>query len=88
MDEPAPQLSEADPRFSDGFKDFVHACLVKDYDRRPRYQALLDHPFLVDYRSNTDKYQEPILRFVRKVSHTQLLVVFLPPNIRDLSTNL
>ncbi|BET01043.1 mitogen-activated protein kinase kinase [Nesidiocoris tenuis] len=39
--------------FSPEFHAFVEACLRKDYHQRPKYNKLLDHPFLLRY---TTKY--------------------------------
>ena len=32
--------------FSEEFKDFVKCCLTKDFKHRPKYDQLLEHPFL------------------------------------------
>lgn len=41
---PAPRLS--DPRFSLNFINFVNTCLTKEDRNRPKYNKLLEHPFI------------------------------------------
>lgn len=41
---PAPRLEGS--QYSRDFRDFVAACLVKDYDRRPTAKELLQHRFI------------------------------------------
>lgn len=45
LDSDPPCLPE-DQGFSENFKDFVKRCLTKDYKQRPKYNQLLEHPFL------------------------------------------
>ena len=44
----APQLTG--DQFSDKFKSFVNQCLTKDVKKRPKYNLLLQHPFVQHYR--------------------------------------
>uniref|UniRef100_A0A0A9Y5T8 mitogen-activated protein kinase kinase n=3 Tax=Lygus hesperus TaxID=30085 RepID=A0A0A9Y5T8_LYGHE len=37
--------------FSPEFHSFIEACLRKDYHQRPKYNKLLEHPFLLRYTS-------------------------------------
>jgi len=54
MHEPSPSLPP-NQGFSDEFQSFVNACLQKDLQYRPKFQALLEHPFLCRYeREMTD----------------------------------
>ncbi|KAG5678950.1 hypothetical protein PVAND_008569 [Polypedilum vanderplanki] len=45
LDSEPPSLPD-DQGFSEDFKDFVKRCLTKDYKQRPKYNQLLEHPFL------------------------------------------
>ncbi|XP_070499097.1 dual specificity mitogen-activated protein kinase kinase hemipterous-like isoform X2 [Chironomus tepperi] len=45
LDSDPPCLPD-DQGFSEDFKDFVKRCLTKDYKQRPKYNQLLEHPFL------------------------------------------
>ena len=45
LDSDPPSLPD-DQGFSEDFKDFVKQCLTKDYKQRPKYNQLLEHPFL------------------------------------------
>lgn len=47
-----PRLPETGPaaaRFSPAFRDFVVKCLVKEVDKRPNFQQLLQHEFLANF---------------------------------------
>lgn len=48
MNDPAPTLP-GNLDFSDGFQSFVKVCLEKDLNKRPKFDVLLEHPFLVRY---------------------------------------
>mgnify|MGYP003449268990 FL=1 len=50
LDSDPPCLPD-DQGFSEEFKDFVKRCLTKDFRYRPKYDQLLEHPFL-----NSPKY--------------------------------
>lgn len=50
LDQPAPTL-EGD-QFSEMFKSFVNQCLTKDVNSRPKYNILLQHPFVKYYSEN------------------------------------
>lgn len=57
VDGPPPKLPG--DRFSDEARKFVELCLQKVPERRPSYASLLEHPWLVKYRSenvNMDDY--------------------------------
>ncbi|KAI5734875.1 hypothetical protein M8J77_011493 [Diaphorina citri] len=48
----APPCLPNDPvRFSAEFQNFVSLCLTKDYQHRPKYRKLLEHPFLRRYEN-------------------------------------
>ena len=49
INSPAPQLKVEDG-FSDKFIDFVRICLIKNVDERPKYDRLLQHPFIKHYQ--------------------------------------
>ncbi|ESN98030.1 hypothetical protein HELRODRAFT_101835 [Helobdella robusta] len=49
LDEPSPQLSGDDARFSPAFISFVNVCLIKDYSQRPKYNQLIREPFIMRY---------------------------------------
>ena len=44
----APQL--VGDHFTDKFKSFVNQCLTKDVKKRPKYNILLQHPFVQHYK--------------------------------------
>ncbi|CAL4217405.1 unnamed protein product, partial [Meganyctiphanes norvegica] len=50
MDDP-PRLPPG--AFSSDFDNFIEQVLVKDYQQRPNYQRLLEHPFISNYSSDT-----------------------------------
>ncbi|KAI6239137.1 BMA-SEK-1, isoform b [Aphelenchoides fujianensis] len=50
--EPPPQIDPA-KGYSADMHDFVSKCLIKNYRERPKYDSLLQHPFLVNARSNS-----------------------------------
>ena len=41
--------------FSTEFRSFVRDCLLKNHKERPKYKKLLEHPFIVKYRSVEDR---------------------------------
>lgn len=45
----APALPDDIP-YSEAFKQFIRSCLKKDQNERPKYQMLLEDPFLLDYK--------------------------------------
>ncbi|GMH91607.1 hypothetical protein TrVE_jg5546 [Triparma verrucosa] len=49
-DEP-PKLPEDEDKWSDGFRDFLRLCMLKDEKERPTVEDLLKHPFIT--RSNS-----------------------------------
>lgn len=49
QDEP-PSLPD-DGTFSPEFCSFVRQCLTKDYNKRPKYKKLLEHPFIKRYET-------------------------------------
>ncbi|XP_049273028.1 dual specificity mitogen-activated protein kinase kinase 7 [Rhipicephalus sanguineus] len=49
QDEP-PSLPD-DGTFSSEFCSFVRQCLTKDYNKRPKYKKLLEHPFIKRYET-------------------------------------
>ena len=49
IESPAPRL-EGD-QFTDEFKSFIEKCLIRDVRQRPKYNALLQHPFVLKYKS-------------------------------------
>lgn len=46
---PAPQLKSTDSRFTSDFINFLNTCLIKDEKQRPKYNKLLEHPFIKHY---------------------------------------
>ncbi|ELU11558.1 hypothetical protein CAPTEDRAFT_141832, partial [Capitella teleta] len=44
-----PQLPDNDTRFSHDFRNFTNTCLIKEYEQRPKYNKLLEHPFIQRY---------------------------------------
>ena len=42
---PPPKLPE-DMEFSQELRDFLAACLTKDYRQRPKYKQLIEHDFI------------------------------------------
>lgn len=42
-----PALPDTD-LYTPNFKDFILQCLIKDVDLRPKYKALIAHPFFVE----------------------------------------
>lgn len=61
----APSLSPAyQNRFSENFISFVDTCLIKEENRRPKYNGLLEHPFIRQSEQaqvNTSGYFSEIL---------------------------
>jgi len=52
LNEEAPKLN--DNRFSDNFRNFVEKCLIKDFNKRPKYNLLLQYPFVLEYKQQTN----------------------------------
>ncbi|KAK3739594.1 hypothetical protein QZH41_011221, partial [Actinostola sp. cb2023] len=50
MNEDPPKLP-CDQGFSEEFSSFVNECLIKDYNYRPKYDKLLQHPFIKTYET-------------------------------------
>lgn len=49
-------------RFSSNFEDFINQCLQKDYQQRPYYGKLLEHPFVVCHQNkNISEYVTQVL---------------------------
>ncbi|KAL5473917.1 hypothetical protein EMCRGX_G028484 [Ephydatia muelleri] len=48
-----PPRIPSDAGFSDEFRDFVSLCLKKDVQLRPKYDVLLDHPFIKQMEQST-----------------------------------
>lgn len=46
-----PALPDTD-LYTPKFKDFIHQCLIKDVDLRPKYKALIAHPFFEEHDSS------------------------------------
>ncbi len=46
----APQL--IGDHFTDNLKSFVNQCLTKDVKKRPKYNILLQHPFVQHYKQS------------------------------------
>lgn len=46
----APTAKLESENFSSNFKSFVNKCLVKDVNKRPKYNILLQHPFILQYK--------------------------------------
>ena len=61
---PSPRLSETGPdaRFSSAFRDFVAKCLTKEEGKRPNFQELLQHEFLVNF--NPDETRSECSEFL------------------------
>uniref|UniRef100_A0A8D8URX9 mitogen-activated protein kinase kinase n=1 Tax=Cacopsylla melanoneura TaxID=428564 RepID=A0A8D8URX9_9HEMI len=51
LKEDPPSLPNDPTRFSPEFQNFVSLCLTKDYQHRPKYRKLLEHPFLRRYEN-------------------------------------
>lgn len=49
----APRLP-LDQGFSEEFINFVEKCLIKEVKFRPKYEELLDHPFILKYQDVAD----------------------------------
>jgi len=47
QDAPTSKLDAAEFNFSPNFKSFVGKCLVKDVNKRPKYNILLQDPFIL-----------------------------------------
>ncbi|XP_066927621.1 dual specificity mitogen-activated protein kinase kinase 7-like [Clytia hemisphaerica] len=48
MHDPAPSLPP-NQGFSEEFQSFINVCLEKDMAKRPKFDLLLEHPFLIRY---------------------------------------
>jgi serine/threonine protein kinase len=49
LEQDAPKLEGN--QFSDIFKSFVQQCLIKEVKKRPKYNTLLQHPFVQKYKN-------------------------------------
>ncbi|KAI6188715.1 Protein kinase domain-containing protein [Aphelenchoides besseyi] len=49
--EPPPQI-DSSKGYSIDMRDFVSQCLIKNYRERPKYDSLVQHPFLVHARND------------------------------------
>lgn len=47
---PTKKLESSEFNFSRNFKSFVNKCLVKDVNKRPKYNILLQDPFILHYK--------------------------------------
>lgn len=47
---PTKKLESGEFNFSRNFKSFVNKCLVKDVNKRPKYNILLQDPFILHYK--------------------------------------
>eukprot|EP00116_Pleurobrachia_bachei_P014687 sb/3474949/ len=54
LNKPAPSLS-LDDGFSSDFVDFVGQCCCKDVRYRPKYDILLNHPWIVKHRNSANR---------------------------------
>ncbi|OWF36059.1 dual specificity mitogen-activated protein kinase kinase 4-like [Mizuhopecten yessoensis] len=46
---PPPQLKGTEGKFSEDFVNFLNTCLTKDEKERPKYNKLIEHPFIKRY---------------------------------------
>ncbi|XP_058802701.1 dual specificity mitogen-activated protein kinase kinase 7-like isoform X2 [Phymastichus coffea] len=46
-----PPMLPSDAPFSPEFKNFVSCCLTKNYKQRPKYNKLMEHPFIKRYEA-------------------------------------
>ncbi|XP_045212574.1 dual specificity mitogen-activated protein kinase kinase 4-like isoform X2 [Mercenaria mercenaria] len=72
---PAPQLNPSEGRFSEEFLNFLSACLTKEERQRPKYNKLLEHPFIKRYQElevDTATYFNSILDQVKDSSLLEL----------------
>lgn len=54
LQQDAPKLGDK-IKFSDNFRTFVEHCLIKDFNKRPKYNLLLQYPFVLESKqSNVD----------------------------------
>lgn len=71
---PAPQLKHSEGRFSEDFVSFLNSCLTKDERHRPKYNKLLEHPFIRRYQElevDTAAYVNSILDQVSDASQLE-----------------
>jgi mitogen-activated protein kinase kinase 4 len=73
----APRLSEEDTRFSDNFRHFVHDCLNKEVEKRPKYSQLKEHPFFVESKADDVNVGEYFTQVLNAVPNGQELYDFL-----------
>ena len=55
VDRPAPRLPEDLQGVNEDCRQFIHACLTKDVNKRPKYKDLLEHPLLGEYQYTTEE---------------------------------
>lgn len=70
----APQLKHSEGRFSEDFVNFLNSCLTKDERHRPKYNKLLEHPFIRRYQElevDTAAYVNSILDQVSDASQLE-----------------
>lgn len=70
--EPPPTIPKS-LGYSDVFHDFVEQCLLKDFRKRPKHKELLNHPFIVDAKSNTSLHASEFISSVLNDQHGSLL---------------
>jgi mitogen-activated protein kinase kinase 7 len=77
LDSDPPSLPD-NQGFSEEFKDFVKCCLTKDYKQRPKYNQLLEHPFLSCHEYRYDEVAA-WFHIITKEAGIQLPTQNLPP---------
>lgn len=86
LDSDPPSLPE-DQGFSEEFKDFVKRCLTKDYKQRPKYNQLLEHPFLNNRDNLTCDVSQWFLTLTSEAGITLPTTQDLPSSSSSLTTS-
>ncbi|XP_052079957.1 myosin-IIIb-like isoform X6 [Mytilus californianus] len=61
---PSLQLPE---KWSQNFKDFIHQCLVKDFEERPSAKELLQHPFITSLPADSSVFKHRLKDLTAKM---------------------
>lgn len=70
---PAPQLNASEGRFSEDFLNFLNTCLTKEERQRPKYNKLLEHPFIKRYQELEVDTATYFCNILDQVNDTSLL---------------
>lgn len=82
IEQDPPQLPE-DCDFSSEFKSFVSQCLTKNYRQRPKYNKLLEHPFVVKSERSNVSVSSWYASLTPSASHKSITVSHFVPAVSN-----